>query len=65
MNHMEKMVYSGNEELRTVGVGTSVSHGQETRSVVAHSEVLISKLVAVDRLTSISIEILQVIFPPS
>ena len=55
--------YSGNEELRTVGVGTSVSHGQETGSVVTHSEVLISELVSVDRLTSITIEILYVTIP--
>ena len=47
------------EELRTVGVGARVSHGKETRSVVAHTEVLIGELSAVDGLTSITIEILR------
>ena len=62
LSSIESMTYSGNEELGTVGVGTSVSHRQETGSVVAHSEVLIGKLVTVDRLTSITVEILQVIY---
>ena len=65
LNHIESMVYSGNEELGAVGVGTGVSHRQETGSVVAHSEVFISELVAVDRLTSIAVEILQVITHPN
>ena len=50
---------SGDEELRTVGVGTGVGHGKEARSVVAHAEVLIGKLSAVDGLTSVAVEILR------
>ena len=49
----------GDEELRTVGVGTSVGHGKETGSVVADTEVLVRKLSAVDGLTSVTIEILH------
>lgn len=43
---------SGDEELGTVGVGTSVGHGKETRSVVDSLEVLVSKLLAVDGLAA-------------
>lgn len=49
----------GDEELRTVGVGTGVGHGKEASSVVAHAEVLIGKLSAVDGLTSVAVEILR------
>jgi hypothetical protein len=41
---------SGDEELRTVGVGTSVSHGQEERTVVLQLEVFILELFTVDGL---------------
>lgn len=40
------------EELWTVGVRSSVSHTEDTGSSVAEGKVLISKLVAVDRLDS-------------
>jgi hypothetical protein len=42
----------GDEELGTVGTGTSVSHGQETGTGVLEGKVLISKLVTVDGLTT-------------
>jgi len=41
-----------NEELRAVGVGSSVSHGQDSRSGVLQLEVLILELVTIDRLAS-------------
>jgi hypothetical protein len=44
------------EELRTVGVGPGVGHGEEERSVVSELEVLIGELVAVDGLEGISEE---------
>lgn len=43
---------SADEELRSVSVGASVSHGQDTRSSVLMDKVLISELSAVDRLTA-------------
>ena len=55
--------YSGDEELRTIGVGTSVGHGQHTRLVVADTEVLIGKSIAVNGFTSITVEILSVNAP--
>lgn len=42
----------GNEELRTVGVGSGVGHGQEERLVVSELEVLVGKLVTVDGLST-------------
>jgi len=42
----------GDEELRAVGVGTSVSHGEEEGLLVAELEVLILELAAVDRDTT-------------
>jgi len=38
------------EELRPVGVGSSVGHGQDTRAGVLEGEVLVLELVAVDGL---------------
>lgn len=43
---------SGDEELRAVGVGTGVGHGEEERSVVTELEVLVGELVAVDGLAA-------------
>ena len=40
------------EELRSVGVGTSVGHGEDTGTVVLVDEVLIGDLSAVDGLTT-------------
>ena len=42
----------GDEELRVVGVPSSVGHGQDARARVSHVEVLVLKLAAVDRLSS-------------
>jgi len=42
----------GDEELRAVGVGASVSHGQQTRLDVLVLEVLILELLTVDRLAT-------------
>jgi hypothetical protein len=42
----------GDEELRTVGVGTSVGHGQKTGAGVLLLEVLIGELVTVDGATT-------------
>ena len=49
------MPYGGDEELRSVGVGSSVGHGQETRSGVLQLEVLVVELLSVDGLTSSSV----------
>jgi len=43
---------SAQEELGTVGVGSSVSHGQDSGSGVLQLEVLILELVTIDRLAS-------------
>ena len=40
------------EELRSVGVGTSVGHGEDTGTVVLVDEVLIGELSSVDGLTT-------------
>jgi len=47
--------HGGDEELRAVGVGTGVGHGQQEWSVVLEGKVLISKLVAVDGLPTSAI----------
>lgn len=52
-------LYGGNEELRTIGVGTSISHGKKARTIVADTEVFISKSGTIDRFTSITVEILM------
>lgn len=44
--------HGGDEELGTVGVWTSVGHGQQTWSVVLLDEVLILELLTVDGLTT-------------
>jgi len=44
--------YGGDEELRAVGVGTGVGHGEETRLGVSLLEVLICEFLAVDGLAS-------------
>jgi len=46
---------SAQEELGSVGVGTSVGHGEDTRSSVLEGEVLVGELVAVDGLTTSSV----------
>jgi hypothetical protein len=45
----------GQEELRAVGVGTSVGHREEARTGVLELEVLIGELVAIDRLATSAI----------
>lgn len=53
-------LHSGDEELGAVGVGTSVSHGEETRASVLELEVLISELVAVDGFSTSAVEASEV-----
>lgn len=48
------------EELRTVGVGTSVSHRQNTGAGVLQGEVLVLELVAVDGLATSAIVVGEV-----
>ena len=55
--------YGGDEELRTVGVGTRVRHGKQSSSVVTHNEALISELGSVDGLASVAIEVLPLTCP--
>ena len=52
-----KKTYSGDEELRTVGVGTSIGHGQQTRTSVLQLEVLIGELFAVNAFASSTISV--------
>jgi len=47
--------HGGDEELRAIGVGSSVGHREQTRSIVLQFKVLIRKLVTVDGLASGSI----------
>jgi len=49
-----------NEELRAIGVGSSVSHGQDSRSGVLQLEVLVLELVAVDGLSTGSVVVGEV-----
>lgn len=49
-----------NEELRAVGVGSSVGHGQNSLSLVLQGEVLIRKLIAIDGLPTGSIMVGEV-----
>lgn len=48
------------EELRTVGVGTSVGHGQNTGTGMLQGEVFISKLVAIDGFATGAIVICEI-----
>lgn len=48
------------EELRVVGVGSSVSHGQDSPCLVLQGKVLILKLLAVDRFPTSSIMVDEV-----
>ena len=50
----------GDEELGSVGVGSSVGHGKEERLAVSVLEVLISELLSVDALTSGSVTLGEV-----
>ena len=51
---------SGDEELRSVGVRTSVRHGQEIRSVVLEREVLIVEAGPIDRLATSTVTVREV-----
>ncbi|KAH3685099.1 hypothetical protein WICPIJ_003919 [Wickerhamomyces pijperi] len=51
---------SGDEELRTVGVSTSIGHRQDTRLDVLQLEVFISELVAVDGLPTSTVTVGEV-----
>ena len=51
---------SGDEELRSIGVGTSVRHGQEIRSVVLEREVLVIEAGSIDRLSTCAVAVCEV-----
>lgn len=51
---------SAQEELGTIGVGSSIGHGQDARASVTQGEVLIGKLLAVNGLPACSIAISEV-----
>jgi hypothetical protein len=46
----------GDEELRAVGVGAGVGHGEQERLVVAELEVLVGELLAVDGLATSALQ---------
>lgn len=48
------------EELRTVGVGSSIGHGQDTGAGVLQGEVFISELVAIDGFTASAVVICEI-----
>lgn len=52
--------FSADEELRAIGVGSSIGHGQDARSSVLEGEVLIFKLVAIDGLSTGSVVVGEV-----
>lgn len=61
MPAIQPFCFSGaNEELGAVGVGSSIGHGQDTRSSVLQLEVLISKLQSIDRLPSSPIVVSEI-----
>jgi len=47
--------YRGHEELRSVGVRSSVGHRQKTRFLVSQSKVLVTKLLPIDRFPACSV----------
>ena len=50
----------GDEELRAVGVGARVGHGQKTRAIMLQGEVLVGEFVAVDGLSTRTIVVREV-----
>jgi hypothetical protein len=61
MPHIEPCsLDSGDEELRAIGSGTSISHGENARTSMLQLEVLILKLVTVDGLATSSVTIGEV-----
>ena len=51
---------SANEELRSVGVGSGIGRGQNARTGMLQGEVLVGKIVAIDRLAASAIVICEV-----
>lgn len=49
-----------NEELRSIGVGTSISHGEDTRTGMLVDEVFIRELLAINALSSGSVTVGEV-----
>ena len=50
----------GDEELRSVGVGAGVGHGEQPGGAVLHQEVLVIELGTVDALSASAIKILKI-----
>ena len=50
----------GDEELRSVGVGAGVGHGEQPGGAVLHQEVLVIELGSVDALSPRTIKILKI-----
>ena len=56
-SHAATNANGGDEELRTVGVGTAVGHRQKTGSGVLQGEVLVRETLSVDGLASRSVSV--------
>ena len=50
----------GDEELRSVGVGAGVGHGEQPGGAMLHQEVLVIELGTVDALSARAIKILKI-----
>lgn len=53
-------LHGSDEELGTIGVGSSISHREDTRSSVLQEEVLVSELLAIDGLATSTIVVRKV-----
>lgn len=55
-----RSLHGGDEKLGSIGVGASVGHGQDSRAGVLEDEVLVSKLLTVDGLSTSAIVVCEV-----
>lgn len=58
--HLPGGLLSADEELRTISVGASIGHGQDSRTSVLQGKVLICKFVTIDRFPTSSVVVCEV-----